>query len=218
MKNREKSKPTKKKIVMYYLILAACILLLAAITLAVVFSVRTHNGNLTIDNTLTEPTDPTQPTEPTQPGADGDSVEDPTDTATASVFISPVANIDVTQKQDLWYDATLRMYYLHQGIDFSAAAGEEVLATVDGTVTSITYDLLDGGRITISHEGGIETVYKYVDPVEELKVGSKVNRGDVIATVSADSGAENGEGAHLHFEVYKNGVLADPEDYLGTEK
>lgn len=208
MKNKEKNKPTKKKLLVYYLILAACLLIIAAVTLAVVFSVRSNTDKLTIDNNQEQPDDDEEPDKP----------DDPIDTTTATVFISPIASVDVTQQQDLWYDATLKMYYMHHGVDFTAEAGAEVLATVDGTVTAITHDELYGGSITLSHEGGIETVYRFVDPLETLTVGTKVNRGDVIATVSSATGSESEVGSHLHFEVYKNGTLSDPEDYLGTEK
>lgn len=209
MKDQEKSKPTKKKILLYYLILAACILVIAAITLAVVFSVRMNSqGSPTLD------------VDQEQPGPDDDDPDDDSkDTSTATVFIFPVANVDVTQKQDLWYDQTLKMYYMHEGVDFIADAGTNVLAAIDGTVKEISVnDRLYGGVITIEHENNVTTVYRYVDPLTTLKVGDKVNRGDVIGAVAAATGAESEDGAHLHFEVYANGVLADPDDYLGTEK
>ncbi len=221
MKDKEKTKPTKKRILFYYLILAACLLVIAAITVAIVFSVRGSN-NLTIDNNQTQPENPDEPDEPDEPTVNPDNPSEPddtTDTSTATVFISPVASIDITQKQDLWYNATLKRYYMHRGVDFNAEVGAEVLAAIDGTITEIsTSDQLYGGVISIAHENDIITVYRFIDPVEGLAVGDKVSRGDVIATVAASTGIENGDGPHLHFEVYKSGELADPEDYLGTEK
>lgn len=228
MKDKEKTKPTKKKILFYYLILAACLLVIAAITIAIVFSVRGNSNNLTIDNGQEQPDDPNTPDNPDGPVINPDNPDnpnnpdepdDPVDTSTATVFISPVAAMDITQKQDLWYNATLNRYYMHRGVDFTADIGTEVLAAIDGTVTEIyTDDQLYGGVISIAHENNIVTVYRFIDPVEGLKVGDKVSRGDVIATVAAATGVEHEDGPHLHFEVYKSGTLSDPEEYLGTEK
>lgn len=217
MKDTEKSKPTKKKLLFYYLILAACLLIIAAITIAVVFSVRGRSVEQTIDNGgNTEQPDNDTPDE-TQDIDDTEKT--PTDTSTSNDFVSPVSNMDMTQKQDLWYDATLKRYYMHRGADFAADVGTEVLAVLDGTVTEIsTSDTLYGGVITITHADNIVTVYKFIDPLESLSVGDKVSRGDVIATVAAATGAEIEEGPHLHFEVYANGVLTDPDEYLGDVK
>lgn len=222
MKDKEKTKPTKKKILFYYLILAACLLVIAAITIAIVFSVRGNSSNLTIDNGQEQPDDPDNPDGPVNNPDNPDNPnkpDDPVDTTTATVFISPVASIDITQKQDLWYNTTLKRYYMHRGVDFNAEVGTEVLAAIDGTITEIsTSDQLYGGIISIAHENNIVTVYRFIDPVEGLSVGDKVKRGDVIAKVSAPTGIENEVGSHLHFEVYKSGELSDPENYLGTEK
>ena len=100
-------------------------------------------------------------------------------------------------------------------MDFSLKAGSEVLAAVDGTVKSVsTSDELFGAVITIEHADGVTTVYKFVDPVENLKAGDEVARGTVIAKVAAATGVENADGDHLHFEVFKNNVMQDPDIYL----
>lgn len=235
MKDKEKTKPTKKRILFYYLILAACLLVIAAVTVTIVFVVKNNASNLTIDGGLTddpddgngEDDDPViNPDDQTgqnngedESGGNENGGNDSSETSSATEFISPVAAVDLTQKQDLWYNATLKRYYLHNGVDFAADVGTEVLAVLDGTVTEIyTDDQLYGGIITIAHDNDIVTVYKFIDPVETLSVGDTVQRGEVIATVAAATGIEHEDGAHLHFEVYQSGTLQDPEDYLGTEK
>ena len=104
---------------------------------------------------------------------------------------------------------------VHKGMDFTAEAGTQVLAAVDGTIESIfKNDQLYGAVIRIKHDNGVATVYKFIEPAETLKVGDKVSRGDVIATVAKATGAENKEGDHLHFEVYENGTQIDPDEKL----
>ena len=207
MKNKQNTKPTKKRILMYYLILAACLLVIAAITVGVVFGVKNSNaGDLTLDGSQNE-----KPDDGDKPD-DKDPVED---TSSKYEFIAPVKDITVSQAHVLWHDKTLNKFCLHKGMDFVCAAGTEVLATVDGTVKGVyTNDRLYGAYVTIEHADGITTVYKYIEPAQNLKAGDTVSRGDVIGKVATATGAENAEGDHLHFEVYKNNIMQDPDTYL----
>lgn len=206
MKNKEKTKPTKKKILTYYLILAASLLVIAGITVGVVFAVRNNVDGGSID--LPKPSEPNKPEDP-------DDQEPPVDTSSKYEFIVPVKDVNLTQAHVFVYDKTLDRYCLHEGMDFSCAAGSEVFAAVDGKVLSVeTNHRLYGGVVTIEHANGVKTVYRYIDPAENLKAGMEVERGSVIGKVAAATGAENAEGDHLHFEVYKNNVMQDPDDYL----
>ena len=208
MKNKQKTQPTKKRILTYYLILAACLLVIAAITVGIVFGVKpTSTGTPSIDAGQTNPEPPVK---------DPDEGKDPvTDTSSKYEFITPVKNVVVSQAQVFWHNKTLNIFRLHQGMDFQCAAGTEVLAAVDGTVKNVyTNDRLYGAMIEIEHANGITTVYKFIEPSETLRAGATVNRGDVIAKVATATGAENAEGDHLHFEVYKNSKMQDPDIYL----
>lgn len=210
---KERTKPTKKRILSYYLIAAACLLVVAAITVGVVFGVKPKAPDSGIINSGTKP-DPDDGKEPTPP-EEGD--KKPVDNSSSYVFIVPVREANLTQAQVFCYDKTLDRYAVHKGVDFSATAGVEVLAAVDGTVESVyKADKLYGAVITISHANGIKTVYKFVDPAEGIKAGDKVSRGDVIATITAATGVENMEGDHLHFEVFANGEQVDPDEYLNV--
>lgn len=206
MKNKQKTQPTKKRIFTYYLILAACLLVIAAITVGVVFAVRpVSNDTPTIDTGKPDDTKPPvkDPDEPT------------VDTSSKYEFIAPVKDVVVSQANVFWHNQTLDIYQLHEGMDFKCDAGTEVLAAVDGTVTAVyTADRLYGAVIEIEHADGVKTVYKFVDPDENLKAGAAVNRGDVIGKVAAATGTENADGDHLHFEVYKNNKIQDPDVYL----
>lgn len=212
MKNTQNTKPTKKKIITYYLILAACLLVIAGITVGIVFAVR--GANVTPPNDIIDggnkPDDGKEPENP-----DDGKPEEPVDTSSKYEFIVPVKEVNLTQAHVFGYDKTLDRYQLHKGMDFALAAGSDVLAAVDGTVKSVsTSDEMFGAVITIEHADGVTTVYKFVEPVANLKAGDTVNRGSVIAKVAAATGVENEEGDHLHFEVYKNNVMKDPDEYL----
>ena len=198
----------KKKLLTYYIILGACILLIAAVTVTVIFAVRGNDDSFQIDNGNT-------PSDDDQQGDDDDDDQPSDDVSSAYEFISPVATLDVTNDYTFYYNQTLDCYHYHTGLDMAAEAGTEVLACVDGTVESITLgDLLDGNKIVLSHADGVKTSYYFIDVAEGLEVGDEVKRGDVIGTVAEPTGSEYKDGAHLHFEVSKNGELADPNEYL----
>lgn len=216
MKNQEKSKPTKKKIVTYYLILAASLLVVAAITVGVIFAVR---GNpVTPPDNIIDNNPPSNDDENNKPGDDENNKpgeDKPVNSDSAYVFITPVKDVNLTQAHVFGYDKTLDRYCLHEGMDFSCAAGTDVVAAVDGTIKSISVkDVLYGAVVTVEHADGVTTVYKFIDPEESLKEGDKISRGSVIGKVAAATGVENKEGDHLHFEVYKNNIMQDPDDYL----
>ena len=67
-----------------------------------------------------------------------------------------------------------------------------------------------GNYIVISHDNGIETIYRHLD---ELKVsnGDPVAVGDMIGTVGSTGKVT---GACLSFCVYVDGKAVNPMDYL----
>ena len=79
-------------------------------------------------------------------------------------------------------------------------------------------DRLNGTTVTISHDNGLKTVYSFIDAAEGLEAGQSVERGEVIGTIAEANGAEMALGPHLHFAVYDDGELANPEDYLEIAK
>ena len=58
----------------------------------------------------------------------------------------------------------------------------------------------------------------YMRKHEDLTVGMSVKRGDCIATVAEATGEEYKDGAHLHFEIKKDGKIVDPAAYLTFEE
>ena len=134
-------------------------------------------------------------------------------------MISPVAAVTVGNDYGFHQSQTLGWYYVHEGVDFTAAAGTEVLAAEDGVIESIYKDdLLLGTEIVVSHGNGLKTLYRFVTETDGLTVGKSVKKGDVIATVAEPTGNEYKDGAHLHFEVMENGKSVDPTKYLTLEE
>ncbi|MCV6596425.1 MAG: M23 family metallopeptidase [Mangrovicoccus sp.] len=94
-----------------------------------------------------------------------------------------------------------------EGLDFSAAAGAQVVAADEGTVAAITRDVDQVPIIVLRHSDNLLTVYANVDNIKVEK-GARVRRGQQIAEVRA------GEPPFLHFEVRKGLDSVDPVPYL----
>lgn len=151
-------------------------------------------------------------------GSEDGTVDEPV-VNTPEGMVTPLDSVTVSNDYGFFYNQTLNSYYEHQGVDFVAAAGTEVQAVEAGTIESIYKDdLLLGTEITIDHGDGLKSVYRFVTEKEGLTVGVKVEKGEVIATVAEATGEEYKDGAHLHFEIIKNGVNVDPSTYLTLDE
>ena len=134
-------------------------------------------------------------------------------------MIAPIENVAVLHDYGFYHNQTLNSYYEHAGIDFTAEVGTEVLAVESGVIESVYKDdILLGTEIVVDHGDGLKTVYRFVAESEGIKAGKKVEKGEVIATVAEASGNEYKDGAHLHFEIMKDGKVIDPATRLPLEE
>ena len=103
--------------------------------------------------------------------------------------------------------------FVHDGIDYAAEEGTPVLAAASGKVLTAEFDSEKGYYIVIAHEEGYSTLYAHL---KEMKVAADdmVNQGDEIGTVGKTGQAV---GAHLHFELQKDGELVDPGEFMTEE-
>lgn len=103
----------------------------------------------------------------------------------------------------------------HFGIDYAGKRGSIVSASADGYVifSGWTYD--DGNMIILSHGSGYCTIYKHNQSL--LKSANEfVKRGQPIALLG--NSGNTSFGPHLHFELWKDGLPQNPDEYLiGTE-
>jgi len=99
----------------------------------------------------------------------------------------------------------------HFGLDIIAPMNSIIKAVQEGTVVIASWTSDGGYTIQIQHPANLISVYKH-NSVLLKKTGDKVEPGDAIAIIG-DSG-EHSDGPHLHFELWKNGVPVNPEEYL----
>lgn len=103
---------------------------------------------------------------------------------------------------------------MHNGIDFSAKMGTEIVATANGTIRSAKSDGAYGNRVIIDHGNGFSTSYNQMQKWI-VEPGQSVKKGEVIGYVG-NTGLSTGP--HLHYEIMKDGAYVDPADYLGKSE
>lgn len=131
-------------------------------------------------------------------------------------FESPVSGEILTDfaQDDLIYSKTLEEWTTHLGIDIKANKTSVVSAAERGVIESIKNDPRYGITITISHGEEFETVYSNLLTTEFVNEGDTVEKGQAIGTVGESASFEVAEVSHLHFEMYKNGEVVNPTEYL----
>lgn len=98
----------------------------------------------------------------------------------------------------------------HAGVDIANAADTLVHTTADGTVRFSGWSHGYGNMIVIDHGYGVSTLYGHTSKAL-VKAGDRVMRGQVIAYMGTTG---RSTGAHLHYEVWRQGRPVNPMSYL----
>ncbi len=99
----------------------------------------------------------------------------------------------------------------HNGLDIAVKEGSPVYAAASGFVLYTGYTIEDGNVIIINHSDGYLSLYKHCSVVIKKEM-DKVEQGELIAQ-SGSSGLHS-TGPHLHFEIWKNGILINPQTVI----
>ncbi|MFJ7831889.1 peptidoglycan DD-metalloendopeptidase family protein [Peribacillus sp. NPDC097284] len=99
---------------------------------------------------------------------------------------------------------------LHKGIDIARPTTRTITAADHGTVEFAGNAGGYGNKVTINHNNGYKTDYAHLESID-IEAGQKIEKGMPIGRMGSTG---NSTGVHLHFEIYKNGVLANPLDYI----
>jgi murein DD-endopeptidase MepM/ murein hydrolase activator NlpD len=122
-----------------------------------------------------------------------------------------------------------RSFYYHPGVDVYCGFGQEIQAIEDGEVVHIENFTgpnanppspwwLETWSILIEGASGV-LGYCEIKPLPNIKVGSKVKEGDLIATVVPVLKKDKGNGTTmLHFEMYMSGTRHHVTWELDTTK
>lgn len=98
----------------------------------------------------------------------------------------------------------------HSGTDFAGAPGAPVLAAAPGYVVLADHLNVRGNATVIDHGWGVFTGYWHQTDIY-VHVGDFVATGQTIGTVGSTGRVT---GAHLHWELWVNGIPVDPMQWV----
>jgi len=99
---------------------------------------------------------------------------------------------------------------IHTGLDFGGGTGVQILSPAVGRVVFAAPLTVRGNATIIDHGLGVYSGFWHQSEIL-VNVGDRVEQGQVVGLVG-DTGRMTG--AHLHWEVWVNGVQVDPLDWL----
>lgn len=115
---------------------------------------------------------------------------------------------DEQEKSIIYYENT---YMQNSGVDYVSENVFDVVSILDGTVISIENSDILGTTVEVRHSNNLISVYQGLSDVI-LEVDMEIVQGQVIAK-SGTSNINKELGNHLHFELYHNGKIVNPEEY-----
>lgn len=116
---------------------------------------------------------------------------------------------DEQKESIIYYENT---YMPSNGVSYGKNEEFDVIAVLDGKVTSVKEDDTLGNIITIEHDNGIVSTYESIKDIK-IKEGDTVKQGDVIAK-SSTSNISSDLNNHLYFELSINNQTVNPENYF----
>jgi murein DD-endopeptidase MepM/ murein hydrolase activator NlpD len=96
----------------------------------------------------------------------------------------------------------------HNGVDYAAPTGAEVISIAAGTVVSATFDNTNGRMVRVRHPQGYESAYLHLSAFAPgIRAGVRVSQGQTVGRVGSSGLAT---GPHLHYALKKNGAFVNP--------
>ena len=99
---------------------------------------------------------------------------------------------------------------MHSGLDFRVPSGRKVRSAGQGTVVAAGWNGGYGRMVEIDHGDGLTTRYAHMSKIL-VKEGDVVERGAVVGKVGSSG---RSTGAHLHYEIRRNGTAINPLRFI----
>jgi murein DD-endopeptidase MepM/ murein hydrolase activator NlpD len=116
-----------------------------------------------------------------------------------------------SRRKYIGLESDLTYQGFHTGLDFGGGTGLPITAPAAGRVVLTAPNMVVRGNATmIDHGWGVYSGFWHQSEFK-VQVGDMVTPGQIIGLVG---GTGRGTGAHLHWELWVNGVQVDPLDWL----
>ncbi len=209
--------PSKTKV--YYSVLTVCLLLVVGVS-AAIYNYTVHQNNKVENQTTTSQT---QPVSDEQANVTATGIPKTTETTTVTTttpvellpyrgeFEAPTKGKVVKDfsNGEMVKSETMSDWRIHNGIDFSANEGEQVVAVQNGEISAIDKDALWGVSVEITCPGNLKVKYYGLQDNLNIKKGDTVEKGDVIG-VAGILPVESAEGIHIHIETTVDDKTVSP--------
>jgi murein DD-endopeptidase MepM/ murein hydrolase activator NlpD len=122
----------------------------------------------------------------------------------------PTRGAEQTSGFGLRRDPFTRQAAFHPGLDFAGARMSPVLATAPGVVSFTGVRTGYGNTVEVDHGGGFKTRYAHLARIA-VRPGEHVAAG---ARLGGMGSTGRSTGTHLHYEVWVNGRVQNPERFV----
>ena len=113
------------------------------------------------------------------------------------------------EKSLIYYENT---YLPSSGISYGKDEEFDIIAVLDGKVTSVKEDETLGNVVVIEHDNGIKATYESIKDIT-VKEGDIVSQGKIIGK-SSTSNISKELNNHLYFELSIKDTTVNPEKYF----
>ncbi len=130
--------------------------------------------------------------------------------ASPAVYPDQYTSLYGTRRTYIGSNSNLTIEGFHTGLDFAGGEGLQIFAPARGQVVFAGPLAVRGNATLIDHGWGVYSGFWHQSAIY-VKAGDFVEQGQVIGLVG---GTGRVTGAHLHWEVWVNGVQVNPLDWL----
>ena len=102
----------------------------------------------------------------------------------------------------------------HLGVDILAPKGSAIKSITAGVVIASDFTVATGNTIAIQHPNNLISIYKHNSALLK-NIGEKVSAGEAIAIIG--NTGELTDGPHLHFELWYDGNVINPENFINFQ-
>lgn len=126
---------------------------------------------------------------------------------------TPIDVIEIASDYGYRVDPFDTIILFHKGLDLQAKLKQEIYTPADGIVTRAEYVRGYGLCVNVKHSQDYSTVYAHLNNLIVSK-GDSVSKGDVVGLAGSTGKSTN---VHLHYEVRKENLPLDPEDFINIQ-
>jgi murein DD-endopeptidase MepM/ murein hydrolase activator NlpD len=139
-----------------------------------------------------------------------DAMHNLTDAVEKLPLGKPVSNPVRSSGYGVRFDPFTRRPAFHAGQDFAGGYGVMIHATAPGTVSFVGQRSGYGNTVEIDHGRGYKTRYAHLQAYSVAR-GQRVGVGQRIGAMGSTG---RSTGVHLHYEIWENGRVKNPSQFL----